>query len=425
VADENTLEIKIEDTTRENPLLDEFMKDGAPPPPLPKGQAAGGSASAASASTQGGPNFPATVLGPDGKAYSWDAFQAAQKKFQGQQRGAEAGTAYDAFFGPPPLPRGPEAPKSEGGLGGLEKLIGQLGGGKILGAFRGLGGAGGAGGTAGGAAAAGEAGAATAGGAAAGLAAVAGPIGLAILAAQKMTSTFNDVTKAVHDFGDATVKMVGNEMPDFRGKIDDMADGLGKAVPILGDLVGAEIKAANAIGGLPERLTAAFIARAHELAPVSGAITGAEARSEVRGTLADVREAQELGPAMARMIDAEMDLKLEFRQLILPIKKFVVEVLADRLELIVRLVKIAENFPTIFEKSIDTLGQVIVFAATGQTDEMSRSVKLLRQDLERLLGKKEDPKDMFDQFFAMLDAPAGTGGRADPNDSFGAFNRAL
>lgn len=429
MADEATLKIEIEDDPRANALLDEAFKGGASPPPLPKG----GPQGAASATPVGGPNFPATVMGPDGKQYSADAYLAAQRKFQSQQKAAEAGSAYDTFFGPPPLPKGgPKPPdtvnldgkrydwdavqaakqkkageekreaageaykslyggkEAEGGA--LQKLLGQLGGGglgKALGGIGGLTGEAGAAGVAGGA------------GAALGVAAAAAPyVALVAVGAKVLTDSFNRVAKAANQIGDDAAGLVMNQMPDLRAKVDDAADALGDTIPILGGVAAAGIKAANAIASIPEKLDAAFIARAKQLEGLNANIAGAEARADVRALRADIREANELGQGMGRLVDAQSRIDTTIRDLLLPIKKFVLEVLAVRLEIIADVLGIIANFPTIIQTVGADVGSAIVLALDLEFTKARETIEKIPEDIRKILEKPDEKDlDMLNEFF--------------------------
>jgi hypothetical protein len=400
VVDQGAIfKIEVENVTkdiRQNELLDEFFG----------GKPAGGASTAAGAVPKGGPNFPTTVLGPDGKAYSLDAYLSAQKKAESQKQQAEARSAFESFFAPPPLPktitppdtvkgsdgqrykstdayfkerekREKEEGKEDGGI--LNDLLGQLGLGRVGKAM------GGGGEALGGAAKA---------------AAIAAP---ALLAIEVGTKSLRAMTAAV----DATTKglegLVQNDLSGIDEGMNDFRTSLLGTIPILGDAANAGGDFARALTSIPSKLDAAFLTRARELSQYSADISFAEAKSEARGTLADVREADALGADMARLIDAETELKMELRELILPIKKVVVEVLADRLELIVGLVKLAESWPQAWEQIAAGLGNAIVFAIRGEFGDANTALNIMKDWLAYLAKPKDDDTgDLYDRFFGNL-----------------------
>lgn len=95
--------------------------------------------------------------------------------------------------------------------------------------------------------------------------------------------------------------------------------------------IDAATKLATAAFGKAREAMESFVNRAHELSAFSPAIAGAEARADVRSLLDDMREAQDLGPDMARLLDSESDLRHEIREMLLPIKRVAVSTIADGL----------------------------------------------------------------------------------------------
>jgi hypothetical protein len=396
MADDATLKIEIEDVSRDNPLLDEAMGKAAPKSaeqlPGPKG----------------GPQFPATVLGPDGKQYSWDAFQAAQRKFQGQQRQADTNAAFDTFFGakqiePPDSVVGSdgkrykstdayfkeqdrrdkeaqkdadkeaaEKEKKGTGLDGFLDTLGLGGVNKGLKAF-------------------GAEGLTTAAGAA-------GIAGAVLFAIHEITGSLKAMKAEVDAVTHGMEAVVQNDFAGASEAAKEFGTNLARSIPIIGEAAAAEVELGQAIISIPEKLDQAFLKQAKTLAPYSGNIAGAEARAEVAQIQADLREARELGPDLERLIDAETELRTVTRDALLPIKRFLLETLAARLEVIVTVVRVVENLPTIIEKGLDTLSQIIIFAATANKDAIDQALKIFREELKMLLAAKEPKDDIFDNF---------------------------
>jgi hypothetical protein len=75
-----------------------------------------------------------------------------------------------------------------------------------------------------------------------------------------------------------------------------------------------------------------FVDLGHKLAPFSGPLTEAEIKAEQRSLMGDVREANTLGPDLARLMDAQSRASDELRQLLLPIKQALAEKIADIME---------------------------------------------------------------------------------------------
>lgn len=107
--------------------------------------------------------------------------------------------------------------------------------------------------------------------------------------------------------------------------------GAGKLGAILG-VAGGVVGAFAAVTAAGFELKDAFLARAKELSKLSGVIAMSEARTEVNSLMADIREANALGDDMARLNDANTDIWIEIRDLLLPMKKFLLGTLADAAE---------------------------------------------------------------------------------------------
>lgn len=234
-------------------------------------------------------------------------------------------------------------------------------------------------------------------GAAAG-AAIAGGILLAVSAA---TSALQGMTHAVDIVTEGLKGLAGNDLDAAKQVTMGFAEGVGSLVPILGDYVVAQAKFVDSIVSLPEKVSQAFLQQAKALAPYSGQISSAEARSDLKSIQADIREANELGPGLARMVDAEADLKQEMRELLLPIKRVVVSLLADRLEMMKKGFIIIENLPDIIDRVATDLGRAIILAAQGEWTKALESIADINATVGKLLEKTKEKNqgDLYDEFF--------------------------
>lgn len=107
----------------------------------------------------------------------------------------------------------------------------------------------------------------------------------------------------------------------------------GRLVGFIG-AIGAAGVAVGAFATALVTITQAVNARARELAPLSPTLAMSSARADIKSFFADVKEAQTLGPGMARVQDASTDIWVEIRNLLLPIKEFLIDKLATLLEFI-------------------------------------------------------------------------------------------
>jgi hypothetical protein len=98
--------------------------------------------------------------------------------------------------------------------------------------------------------------------------------------------------------------------------------------------VAASLGAVAAAGYGFARMVESFVDRGEELAAYSQTLSEASARAEIKSMQADIREANALEGPLTELTDAWMDLKVELRELLLPIKRFVVEILVPIVETI-------------------------------------------------------------------------------------------
>jgi hypothetical protein len=108
--------------------------------------------------------------------------------------------------------------------------------------------------------------------------------------------------------------------------IDAAGDSL-KKVPIVGDALasglGALVQPIRSFADVAE----AFVTRGRELAQYSGPLSQAGAMADVRSIMADIREANELGPDIARLTDEQSKLWTDLRADFEPVKKIIIEYL--------------------------------------------------------------------------------------------------
>jgi hypothetical protein len=390
----NTLKVLIEDVTRPNQLLDEAMGRAAP---RGANQAPG---------PVGPPPFPATVRGPGGKVYSFEDYEAARKKFQAQQASATANAAYGAFFGPPPLPKKGEPPNSVMGEDGkrvsfkdyfkardakekesqraeaerakkgtgIEGVADSLGLGGLMKGLKAFGGE--------------------------GLSTAAGGAGIAgavLFAAHETEKSLLKMKGAVDGATMGLEALAANDLGQVKEGMHEFGKSLAGTVPILGDVASANLELVHTLTSLPEKVEAAFLKQAKTLAPYSGAISAAESRAYVANLQADMREADQLGPDMERLIQAESELRTIARETLLPIKKFVLNQLANRLEVLVTLGRFAENLPTILKEVAEGLGKAIAFTIKKDDAERDRSLRLMLEAIKKAMSA-DDNVDVFDRF---------------------------
>lgn len=111
------------------------------------------------------------------------------------------------------------------------------------------------------------------------------------------------------------------------GTLNMASDLIGKINSPLAKVVSGVVGTFATLIMATKALVDAFVNRGLELAQYSPSISIAESQSDVRRMMADIREAQALGDDYARLIEAQTDVEIEIREILIPIKKFVMEIL--------------------------------------------------------------------------------------------------
>jgi hypothetical protein len=95
---------------------------------------------------------------------------------------------------------------------------------------------------------------------------------------------------------------------------------------------GAAVQVATTAVGSFSTTVNAFAQRGRELAGINGPLAGASARADVIRYRADLREGQQLGPQLARLLENQAKADAVFREIMLPIKEFILDKLNRLLE---------------------------------------------------------------------------------------------
>ena len=175
-----------------------------------------------------------------------------------------------------------------------------------------------------------------------------------------------------------------------------------------GMAAGAALQAVGKVGLAASETVAAFVARGRELSGYSGQLAGATAQADVRSMVADIREAQELGPQLAAMIDNQSKLETSFRELLLPIKEWLLGFLNEGINFTLK------ALPDVLELLNGILQGVTL--GTGRSASIDRTIKRIRDIIDK--APEADPLiDIFlkaaDGFKApMMPAPQVIGGGA-------------
>ena len=143
---------------------------------------------------------------------------------------------------------------------------------------------------------------------------------------------FDRAASAARSTGVAAVGVAQNRaMPAVMEGLSAAASGLARLGPA-GLAAAAGLTAVGTAAGAFVATVDAFVARGRELAGLNAQLAGASAYADVTRMMADIREANELGPQMAQLIENQAKTETTVRELLLPIKSFMLDVLNDGLE---------------------------------------------------------------------------------------------
>jgi hypothetical protein len=256
---------------------------------------------------------------------------------------------------------------------------------------------GGAGGASIGGAASGAGEGAAGAGALGAAAALAVPVGIAAAAMYAVGKAGDVAAKGITSLVDEVSALVSHDyfaiFDQSMHKVIDTVD----SIPLIGPALDAIPKVAlAAIDGM-KQLTDAFIQEANRLAKYSGDISIAQAGAEVRSLQQDLKEANAMGPGMARLIESQSKIETTMREIVLPIKTFVVEILANLLE---KIVGFLEAFKDMYNNAVDAIakmGRVVLAELTAGISELVGLGEKLQEGLEMLkIILRKEPEYIFD-----------------------------
>ncbi len=171
-----------------------------------------------------------------------------------------------------------------------------------------------------------------------------GGIQLVGAAATLVAEAMDEARGVIEFFGSQVQDAARNDYwKMFDDRIEFASQTLGK-IPVVGDALASALNLAAAPVREFHDVVESFVQRGKELSAFSPELAVANALADVRTLIADMHEADVLGPELARLTTAQTDLQMEFRSMLLPIKEWLVEKLADIMEMIVSGVQDANGY---------------------------------------------------------------------------------
>jgi hypothetical protein len=229
---------------------------------------------------------------------------------------------------------------------------------------------------------------------------VAAAVAVAKVVSDAMVAGIERVGRTAQQAGGIGVALAGNRnRAAYAGSLNAAADAIESAPVPLRREAAAIARAGSQVVDAFGKVTDAFIQRGRELARYSPELAMASGRALVREIGSDVREAQELGPALARLTDAEGEIAADLRALVLPIKKFLVEELAGFLEF----ARTSLGLLTHPTETIKEQGESWLLKLIGFLDPRFKvTTDLLGTLLEQQTQNKNGPVDgLFDNFLRL------------------------
>lgn len=168
-----------------------------------------------------------------------------------------------------------------------------------------------------------------------------------------------------------------NDPNQLLGSVAIASRGLAMLGPA-GAAAAAGITVMTASLGAVKATVDAFVQRGRELSGLNAGLASSTARADVTRLKSDIREADQLGPQMSRLIENQAKAEAAFREFLLPIKNFILNVLNKALEFGMEVLDgILSGVQGILEavKAIPGVGLLI-------GNEMLDQVKAIRKQLQ-------------------------------------------
>lgn len=247
-----------------------------------------------------------------------------------------------------------------------------------------------------------EAGAGAAG--AAGAAAAAGPAAIAVVAAEATAESFKKAGKAVEATGESLKMVAGNDtLGLFKKGVEGASDKL-EQIGIAGKVAAEGLRLVGTVVTTFADTAQAFIDRGKQLQSYSSDLAQANAMAGVRTLQSDIKEAQATGPATASLTESFSVIENTFREMLLPIKKIVVEVLAGMAKRIADAVEVLSGIATpILELLSSGLKQILSALSAIYEATVGKVVGWLKSLFDLFSSKELDKYDLTKEFFKLAE----------------------
>ena len=209
-------------------------------------------------------------------------------------------------------------------------------------------------------------------------------------------------------------KLAGNDTIGAIGNTIQQAGSVFGKIPVVGRMMESGMGlAAGALISFKD-VVEAFVQRGRELEAYSPALAMANAQADIKSMMADIREANELGPRLANLTTGWTDLQIELRSIMLPIKEFILGVLKDMVDYLKThtgvIVELMQAGVGLFQAAVAALEKM----SGKDMPELHKAMSHLKERTDQMVkelqeaNKKKEPEtiDFFLQQMKALEAAA-------------------
>lgn len=142
-----------------------------------------------------------------------------------------------------------------------------------------------------------------------------------------------------------------------------------------------------------------FVFRGKQLQDFSPQLTASNAMADVRSTMSDIKEANELGDSLAHLTDASSKLAADVRELLLPIKNWIIETLAGLLDFIRDLIRDGVTVIKEINAVVENIPGLLLQLAAASMDGVESVMAVIRGEIRNIrqaMDKKLEADDERD-----------------------------
>lgn len=213
-------------------------------------------------------------------------------------------------------------------------------------------------------------------------------------AAKKYAAEFDKVSAATRAVADSMNALARNDnLEAVAGAADRTAEALGK-IPVVGQVLESGIKMVTGAFRAARDVVESFVERGRQLSQYSAKLSMADAMSDIREMMSDIREAREVESGTAQLTDSWGELKSMLREILLPMKRFLVEFLAALVTDIAQGIKAMLPVLKAIVEAVVTAGELTLDAVAFQWGKMADTFERGTKRVIDALTKTE--KDIHD-----------------------------